>query len=607
MNRFNFKFLLLLFFTGGWITCVTAQNTCASPITITSIPFNSGLQTTCGTGNDYNASDLCDINYGNGQDFVYQLEITTAPVTYLFVLGGSAESKIVSVHSACPPAAYNCVDGITTGTGRINYREITFNTNGIYFIIIDTWPSPACGDFSLNILAQPGIIPNDICSNALILPSGADCIPVVGSTNGATDNNETGDCEIGNENAVWYQFQATNSVHFVIVQGVPGFNPVISAVDGCGSTARPTGGTCTDNTGDADIEKMYLTGLTVGDIYYVQVHDYEGDAMPSSLFTICIAEPAVNDACSNAFDMGSAPTSIYGSNLTATDEGTIAKASCDQGTEPINDVWYQFTTNMAGGTATITFNNNSFDGVVAVYYGCNTSDEIYCADDFTLVLPEIISLTNLSPNTVYYIRVSGFNGESGTFSLTITGAALPVELLDFSGVAGEKINILNWTTATEKNVVRYIVERSPNGTDSWKEIGETPGRGDAQSDQNYALVDQYPLSKGFYRLRSTDRDAYSDISRTIVIVRPSGNTGLIEVFPNPTTNLITVHFQTPEESAVEIQVADISGRILIRQSALTEKGMNYIPVHLEQFSTGQYILSVISGQIGTIPVRFVKK
>jgi hypothetical protein len=137
---------------------VMGQNTCASPFVIPSIPFSSGSVTTCGTGNDYTAgyASCVSSNYGGGEDYVYQLNVTTAPVTYTFTLGPSVSSswKILSLHSACPPASGNCLGGIanSTGSGSFNYA---FVTNGTYYLVVDTWPAPNCAAFTLDITLPP--------------------------------------------------------------------------------------------------------------------------------------------------------------------------------------------------------------------------------------------------------------------------------------------------------------------------------------------------------------------------------------------------------------------------------------------------------------------
>jgi hypothetical protein len=131
---------------------------------------------------------------------------------------------------------------------------------------------------------------NDVCSGAITLTPSASCNPIVGTTEGATDNNETGDCTAGTENAVWFKFVATSSNTTVLVDGDASFDAVVGVLTACGSTTRPTGGSCTDNTANDGIEKLSLSGLTIGSTYYIQVHEYAGEIASTSDFAICIIE-----------------------------------------------------------------------------------------------------------------------------------------------------------------------------------------------------------------------------------------------------------------------------------------------------------------------------
>lgn len=131
------------------------------------------------------------------------------------------------------------------------------------------------------------ILSNDRCSTAITLTSNTSCVNTTGSTLGATDNNETGDCTDGSENAVWYQFQAVATTHVVTVDGIAGFNPVLGVTNNCGSTISPTGGACINITGDDGIETRTLTGLSIGAFYRIQVYDFNGD-LTANGFTICV-------------------------------------------------------------------------------------------------------------------------------------------------------------------------------------------------------------------------------------------------------------------------------------------------------------------------------
>src|SRR5690606_6694673 len=130
MKKIYFLFLLLF----GLIEA-NAQNDCASAVPITAIPFSSGSLTTCGTGDDYPAGSFYTGNYGDGEDYVFSLNITSAPVTYNIALGGSTNWKILSIHSACPPSSTNAIGGLTTLSGTSASGSVTFPTNGTYYLI----------------------------------------------------------------------------------------------------------------------------------------------------------------------------------------------------------------------------------------------------------------------------------------------------------------------------------------------------------------------------------------------------------------------------------------------------------------------------------------
>jgi len=181
-----------------------------------------------------------------------------------------------------------------TNDNKLSLSSLLSATGYSYVVRQDC--SGSSNGYSLNsgtITFTTAIAPpaNDICSGAISLTPGATCVGTAGSTAGATDNNETGDCVTGTENSVWYSFVAAATSQVVTVVGAVGFDPVVSAISTCGSATQPTGGTCTNATADAGTETLNLTGLTIGNTYYIQVHDNQGDALSSSTFTICVSLP----------------------------------------------------------------------------------------------------------------------------------------------------------------------------------------------------------------------------------------------------------------------------------------------------------------------------
>jgi Secretion system C-terminal sorting domain len=314
-----------------------------------------------------------------------------------------------------------------------------------------------------------------------------------------------------------------------------------------------------------------------------------------------------NDICANATNLGSSPITVSGNNTGAVNEGVIDYPICDVSFGGLNDVWYKFTTNATGGDATITFSGSTFDGILSAYSGCSTAQELDCSDVGITSIPEVIDLTSLPANTVYYIRISGFDGEEGTFNLNIAGAALPIELKSFTGTTLKNTNLLKWITASERNVQSHILERSVNGIDQWISVGQKPGNTLSKYDQVYEMEDLAPVAKACYRIRTVDLDGSEKVSHAIVLTRNGDRLGIMAAYPNPATELLQVQFNTVAEETVTIQVTDLTGRIVYQQQTDAQKGYNQFPVALQQLTAGTYTLQISGGQSVAEPVRFVKQ
>ena len=109
-------------------------------------------------------------------------------------------------------------------------------------------------------------------------------------------------------------------------------------------------------------------------------------------------------------------------------------------------------------------------------------------------------------------------------------SALPVELVTFGAKRSGNSNILNWTTATEKNNSLFKVERA--GTDLvFGVIGQVKGNGTTNALTDYVFEDKSPL-KGvnYYRLLQVDYDGTERYSNTVFVFVRDGSKGLL-VYP----------------------------------------------------------------------------
>lgn len=280
-------------------TIFYAQNTCATAIVINqaSLPFNSGSQTTCGTGNDYGVgTGACNTLYGAGEDYVYQLNITSAPVNINFNLGGTGTWKIMQVYSGCPAptgAPSNCLYNITTGGGSAATGNFNFTANGTYFIVIDTWPSPACGNFQLQLSAVvPPTCPGGLGTgvvNIASLPFTQTGQTTCGQVNDLSSSNVPAICGssnyYGGEDVV-YIFTPTSSGLTNINVTSSGSWVGIMLYNGCPLNT----GTCVANAQSSAGNQSLCATVNAGQTYYLII-----DSWPSPTcnpFNISISAPS---------------------------------------------------------------------------------------------------------------------------------------------------------------------------------------------------------------------------------------------------------------------------------------------------------------------------
>jgi hypothetical protein len=111
---------------------------------------------------------------------------------------------------------------------------------------------------------------------------------------------------------------------------------------------------------------------------------------------------------------------------------------------------------------------------------------------------------------------------------------LPVELIKFyTEIINKKIK-LDWSTSSEINNEKFIIERGGDGM-NFKEIGSIQGAGFSYKQMNYQYIDEKPiLGVNYYRLKQVDKNGlftYSEIRKVSLDFSDA-----ILVYPNPVKN-----------------------------------------------------------------------
>jgi hypothetical protein len=128
---------------------------------------------------------------------------------------------------------------------------------------------------------------NDDCIGALNLVQGANCVNTAGTVAYATESQVA--CAGTANNDVWYKFTATSTGASISVDGSPQFDGVFQVFSG-NSCANLTSLNCTDASFEGEIESSVVNNLTIGQTYYIRVHDFLDDIPNTLTFDICVQE-----------------------------------------------------------------------------------------------------------------------------------------------------------------------------------------------------------------------------------------------------------------------------------------------------------------------------
>ncbi len=159
---------------GGTCPACGVGSTCATANVIAALPY-TGTATTCGAVNDYDSGDACASSYMNGQDYLYQYTPATNQVVNI-ALTGTLTYTGVFVYDGCPgQGATNCVGMNTNSAGNPAINCLSLPAGDTYYIMVDTWPSPDCTPFTINITSSAATAPVTInaCSGTFYDTGGA--------------------------------------------------------------------------------------------------------------------------------------------------------------------------------------------------------------------------------------------------------------------------------------------------------------------------------------------------------------------------------------------------------------------------------------------------
>ncbi|MFL5731348.1 MAG: T9SS type A sorting domain-containing protein [Cytophagaceae bacterium] len=210
-------------------------------------------------------------------------------------------------------------------------------------------------------------------------------------------------------------------------------------------------------------------------------------------------------------------------------------------------------------------------GTYTVKYNGVTKESVTLDLEALLNNNQNINGTNIQKNVI--LGFSASTEGKTNYQAIRNPVLLPVEFVNFYAVKKSETSAdLIWSTATEDNSSKFIIERSADGQ-TWRTAGQTNASGNSSGIEYYRFTDEN-LSSGtyYYRLQEVDVDGSISYSN-VISISLKGNEEVIDIFPNPAGSRQSITINS-ESYLISLEIVDVNGHSLALHQNIWEK--NYV-------------------------------
>jgi hypothetical protein len=430
----------------------TDGDNCEAPVVV-KLPDDMPYMNTnynCGRGDNYDAT--CLGSYDGGEDIIYELDVTGDIRIDITLDPKGTTWTGIAIGDACP-LPDPCIATSTASSGGHEILGVSLST-GLYYIQIDTWPSPNCiPDFDLTITEAPEGPENDDCANATPIGE-VENLPF--TTMGA-GNDGGGTCQ-GAPN-VWYCYTATESGLATISLCGSAYDTKMAVYDGCGCGPLGAELGCDDDGCAKSLQSIIVMPVTGGNSYMIEVGGY-GSNTGNGILNVSVdpgGEPPPNDNCSDV-----TPTTLtVGVTTTFNGNNEYATQDCFTLDAGATEAWEAFTlTEKMDIVIDYCGTTPSFELVYIVLAdACPCGELIYaestdwtlCSGDgnVTMYFPALDAGTYYIPVLAYHPSYPTGYYYAGDYTINVLGTEWVQDYCDASGGCDEYIE--NVTVADINN------------------------------------------------------------------------------------------------------------------------------------------------------------
>jgi hypothetical protein len=242
---------------------------------------------------------------------------------------------------------------------------------------------------------------------------------------------------------------------------------------------------------------------------------------------------------------------------------------------------------IGGGTFTSNGSN--------IFFLSSTVDGVFNA--YTMYLVNSDNTISVSSHT----KTIGFSIRCLN-DLSVT-TLLPVELNLFTAFADGRTIQLKWSTQTEKNSDKFVIEKMNSSLGSiWVNVGSIKAAVLSNSTKQYSFADKNLQSGEYqYRLKMIDNDGsfeYSKIVETEVAIPK--DFAVSQNYPNPFNPSTKIDYQVPVDAKVLMEVYNIAGQKVIELvNQQMSAGYYTVDFGASKLSSGVYIYRIVASDKAT--------
>ena len=172
---------------------------------------------------------------------------------------------------------------------------------------------------------------------------------------------------------------------------------------------------------------------------------------------------------------------------------------------------------------------------------------------------------------------------------------MPVDFVEVRADAVYNDIDVKWTTATELNNGRFVVEKLYDNK-SFAQVGMVTGAVNSKVKIKYNFVDELAaknainagINKVYYRINQIDISGKNKYSNTVVVhINENMETGAnsLSLFPNPASKFVSIT-QTLQQNIGELTITDITGKVVCTK---TETGFE-TTIDISSLQSGVYFV-----------------